>query len=623
MLPTVLVERMGDQVLIDLWLSCRLAPFDGRELRLARIRLTTTAKIFIAVVILGVVALIFFLNPGLIGKVAPTATKQSSSVPPSASLPDDPKGMPTAADQPPGCATLPEVRFYHWAWNAQMGMMHAVGGKQAVAGSLMCAKGVNLKLVREDNTDNMQAALVAFAEAFKKGEANPSAGTHFVAIMGDGGATFLKGLNDKLAKLGPDYIAIVVGSAGYSRGEDKFMGPPAWKANPQAAKGGLVAGVLRDGDWNIALKWLGDNRIANNPDETTYDPDALNWVNATDYIEAAQKYVSGFCTDLKNTKTGAKEKKCVNGVVTWTPGDVTAAEQKGGLVSIVSTKEYRSQMPNVIIGNKKWMAANRKLVTGMLSAIFEGGDKVKQSDEALRQAAAVSALVYKEKDAAYWYKYFKIVTQKDKQGLDVELGGSTVNNLADNLQLFGMAPGSANAFAATYTVFGNVVKQQYPALVPSFYPVEQILDTSYIKDLEGQGATTAPELAKFTAGEKIGAVVSKKSWDIEFGSGSAEFTPGTAATLKALLADLVVASGTLVEVHGHTDNAGNADGNMKLSEDRAFAVKRWLEKQAPTSFPEGRVKVIAHGQTEPVAPNGSAEGRAKNRRVVIVLGTAS
>ena len=247
------------------------------------------------------------------------------------------------------------MRFYHWAWNAQTGLILATGGKQAAEGSLMCKHGVNLKLIREDNTDQMQALLATFAEGLKKGESNPTAGAHFVAIMGDGSATFLKALNDRLRKIGPDYIGVVVGSAGYSRGEDKFMGPPAWKANPQKARGGLVAGVLRDGDWNIALKWLGDNKIPNNPDETSYDPDALNWVNASDYIDAGQKYVSGFCTELKNIKTGAKEKHCVDGVVTWTPGDVTVAEKKGGLVSIVSTKEYRSQMPNVIIGNKKWM----------------------------------------------------------------------------------------------------------------------------------------------------------------------------------------------------------------------------------------------------------------------------
>ncbi len=591
---------------------------------MAKVRLTLAAKLFISAVVVGVAVLVFVLNPGLLGKVAPSAERTTSNIPPSATLPDEPKGFPTVADAPGGCTGLPEVRFYHWAWNAQMGMMLATGGKQAVAGSAMCQNGVNLRLIREDNTDTMQALLATFAEGLKKGEANPKDGAHFVGIMGDGSATFLKGLNDKLTKLGPEYAAVVIGSSGYSRGEDKLMGPAAWKQNPQASRGGLVAGVLRDGDWNIALKWLGDNKIPNNPDEKSFDPDALNWVNASDYIDAAQKYVSGFCTDLRNVKSGKTEKHCVDGVVTWTPGDVTAAEQKGGLVSIVSTKEYRSQMPHVIIGSKKWMAANRPLVTGMLSAIFDAGDKVKASDEALRQAAAVSALVYKEKDAAYWYRYFKVQSEKDKQGTVVELGGSAVNNLADNQQLFGLAPGSTNAFAATYTVFGNIVKSQYPALVPSFYPVEQVEDLSYLQDIGAKSTTTTTaDLPKFAANQKVETVVSRRTWDIEFATGRADFTPATTVTLKQLLNDLVVASGTLVEIHGHTDNQGSADANMKLSEDRAFAVKAWLEKQAPTSFPEGRVKVVAHGQTEPVAPNTTDEGRAKNRRVVIVLGTST
>jgi OOP family OmpA-OmpF porin len=589
----------------------------------ATFRLTLTAKIFIAAVIVGVVALILVLNPGLTGKIAPIAPQQSSNVPPTAKLPDDVAGFPTAADAPGGCTNLPEVRFFHWAWNAQMGMMLAAGGKQAIAGSLACAHGVNLKLIREDNNDNLTSQFITFGEALKKGEAQPKEGAHFVAVMGDGSAPFLKGINDKLSKLGPDYQAVVVGSAGYSRGEDKFMGPVAWKTNPQAARGGLVAGVLRDGDWNIALKWLGDNKIPNNPDEATYDPDALNWVNASDFIDAAQKYVSGFCAEMKNTKTGAKEKHCVDGVVTWTPGDVTVAEQKGGLVSIVSTKEYRSQMPNVIIGNKKWMEANRKIVEGMLASFFDAADKIKSSDDALKQAAAVSALVYKEKDAAYWYKYFKPQIQKDKKGIDVELGGSAVNNLADNLQTFGLVPGSTNSFAVTYTVFANIVKSQYPSLFPSFASADQIQDLSYLKALQAQGTTTVADLPKFAASEKVAVVVSRRAWDIQFNTGSAEFTPQTQTELKTLLNDLVVASGTIVEIHGHTDNAGTADANLKLSEERAFAVKLWLEKQAPSSFPEGRVKVVAHGQTEPVAPNTTPEGKAKNRRVVIVLGTAS
>lgn len=590
-------------------------------------KLTPLSKVLITVVVLGAVGTGFYVNRDrLMPKKKPV---QASNVPPKADLPDDPAGSGSKGPSEPvpttaGCADKPEVRFYHWAWNSQMGMMLATGGKQAAEGSLMCKHGVNLKLIREDNVDTMQSLLLAFAEELKGGAAHPAKGAHFVAIMGDGSAAFLKGINDRLVKLGPDYIAVVVGSAGYSRGEDKFMGPPEWKTDPQKARGGLVSGYLRDGDWNIALKWLGDNKIPNNPDDTVYDPDALNWHAASDYIDAAQKYVSGYCAELKNVKTGKPEKRCVDAVVTWTPGDVTVAEQKGGLVSIVSTKEYRSQMPNAIIGNKKWMAANRPIVEGMLAAIFEGGDMIKKDPAALRRAAEISAVAYGEKDAAYWEKYFTIQIVKDKQGLEVELGGSSVNNLADNLELFGLAEGSTNAFAATYTVFGNVVKSQYPDLMPSFYPVKEILDTSYISALAKapEAPKTAADLPKFEVGSKVQEVVSRKAWDIQFATGSAKFTAQAQKQLDTLLNDLVIASGTLVEIHGHTDNQGGADRNQKLSEERAFAVKTWLEQQSPTNFPKGRVVVFAHGQSQPLEPNTSAGGRAKNRRVEIVLGTS-
>jgi OmpA-OmpF porin, OOP family len=583
-----------------------------------RLRLTTTAKVFVSAVALSIVAAATYFSPRV-----NHAHGGHSAVPPQAVLPGEKAGaFPSVEGRAPGCTDKPEVRMYHWAWNAQMGTMLATGGPRATQGSLMCSRGVNLSLVREDNPDQMQAQLVTFAEAYKNGQDNPTQGAHFVAIMGDGSAQFLQGVNDRLVKIGPEYRVVVVGSAGYSRGEDKFMGPPAWRQDPQKARGGVVAGVLRDGDWNIALKWMGDNKIANNPDDKTYDPDAVNWIAASDYVDAAQKYVSGYCTDLTNVKSGKKEKHCVDAVVTWTPGDVTVAEGKGGLVSIVSTKEYRSQMPNVIIGNAKWMREHRALTTGMLSSVFDAGDRIKHDDGALREAAAVSAVVYKEKDAAYWYKYFNVQKEMDKQGTLVELGGSSVNNLADNAQLFGIAPGSVNAFGTTYTVFGNVVRSQYPELVPTLDPADKVTDTSYIKDLLAAGPAGTAETVSFD-GNGVKQVVSRRAWNIEFHSGSASFSRETQKELDALLADLVVASGTAVEVHGHTDAAGNADGNMRLSEERAFAVKHWLETRAPSSFPEGRVKVVAHGQTEPVASNATAEGRAKNRRVVIVMGTQS
>jgi len=206
----------------------------------------------------------------------------------------------------------------------------------------------------------------------------------------------------------------------------------------------------------------------------------------------------------------------------------------------------------------------------------------------------------------------------------VELGGSTVNNLADNLQIFGLAPGSANLFAATYTVFGDVVVSQYPDLVPKYPPVKEILDTSYIQDVAQRAApTTSAQQQQFSASEPVSNVISRKSWHINFDTGKATFTPSAMNDLNQLLRDLLVAGGAAVEVHGHTDNAGSIEANQKLSEDRAFAVKSWLEQQSPVNFPPGRVRVFAHGPTNPIASNSTPEGRAQNRRVEIVMGTTA
>jgi OmpA-OmpF porin, OOP family len=477
----------------------------------------------------------------------------------------------------------------------------------------------------------MAEALVTFASELQRGESQPRGGAHFIAIMGDSSGAYLKGLNDQLARLGPEYTAKVVGSAGYSRGEDKFMGPPEWRQNPAASRGGVVAGVLRDGDWNIAQKWLGDNGLCNNPDETTYDPNCLNWVAAADYTDAAEKYIADYCENRpvvnRGQRTGDSQRVCVNGVVTWTPGDVTVAQKKGGLVSIVSTKEYSSQMPNVIIGIDKWMQDNRPVVEGMLSAIFEGSDQVRSNPQAFRHAAQVSADAYQEDgaDAAYWQRYFNVVNERDAKGLTVELGGSAVNNLADNMLLFGLAEGSSNLFGATYRVFGDIVVAQYPDLVPSYPKVEQILDTSYFEGIARRAGptTTAVAAAKptFEATAPVREVVSRRAWNITFDSGRATFTPSAERELDQLLRDLLVAGGAVVEVHGHTDSAGNPQANMSLSEERAFAVKSWLERQSPVNFPEGRVRVFSHGQENPVAPNSTEEGRARNRRVEIVIGT--
>lgn len=610
-------------------------------------KIKPAGKIALLIVILGLLfgAWRAFSGGGL-GGLIPSAKQQASTVPITADIPtfDGSKSTANIKD-----LTLPgegkfngggtEMRWLLWAWNAHMGLMFANGGPETTEGSIMSKNDIRLKLTRQDDAVKMQEGLVEFATALSQGNAQPTRGTHFVSIMGDGAAAFLAGVNDTLKKIGPEYTAKIVGTAGFSRGEDKFMGPASWKQNPAASKGGVVAGYLRDGDWNIAMKWLGDNGLKNNADEKTYDPDALNWVATSDYIDAAEKYITGYTEErdvVKNgKKTGERRKIKVDGVVTWTPGDVSVAGKKGGVVSIVSTKEYSAQMPCVIIGIDKWCRQNSDKVEAMLTGIFTGSDAVRSSSQALRKGAEISQEVYQEKgaDASYWERYFKGTVEKDATGNPVELGGSSVNNLADNLLLFGMVPGAANVYKAVYETFGNIVVDQYPDLVKSYPAYTDAVDTTYLANVQKKVNLDPSEIRGTNSGTAIAtkpstkpsnmSTISKKNWDIKFDTGRASFTSSAQAELRKLMNDLLVAGNTYVEIHGHTDNVGNADANMKLSESRAFAVKQYLEKLAPKQFPSGRISVIAHGQTQPLVPNTSDLGKARNRRVEIKIKAAN
>ncbi|HRF38402.1 MAG TPA: OmpA family protein [Saprospiraceae bacterium] len=75
-------------------------------------------------------------------------------------------------------------------------------------------------------------------------------------------------------------------------------------------------------------------------------------------------------------------------------------------------------------------------------------------------------------------------------------------------------------------------------------------------------------------------------------------------------------TGETVTLSGHTDNVGNADGNLKLGQGRADAVKRLLVKKGA---PADQITTESKGQTQPTASNETPEGRHENRRVEVRL----
>ncbi|HWA63887.1 MAG TPA: OmpA family protein [Caulobacteraceae bacterium] len=71
-----------------------------------------------------------------------------------------------------------------------------------------------------------------------------------------------------------------------------------------------------------------------------------------------------------------------------------------------------------------------------------------------------------------------------------------------------------------------------------------------------------------------------------------------------------------IEIQGHTDSTGTADYNETLGEERADAVRLFLNEQGVAL---NRMNTISYGETAPVADNKTKAGRAQNRRVNIVV----
>jgi peptidoglycan-associated lipoprotein len=72
-----------------------------------------------------------------------------------------------------------------------------------------------------------------------------------------------------------------------------------------------------------------------------------------------------------------------------------------------------------------------------------------------------------------------------------------------------------------------------------------------------------------------------------------------------------------IEIQGHTDDTGGQKYNDELGQRRADEVRRYLSRSA--QLPLNRMSTISYGDTLPVAPNKTKDGRAQNRRVVLVV----
>lgn len=104
--------------------------------------------------------------------------------------------------------------------------------------------------------------------------------------------------------------------------------------------------------------------------------------------------------------------------------------------------------------------------------------------------------------------------------------------------------------------------------------------------------------------------------DILFATDSATVSNALAADLRNVAASMNRYPDTRINIIGHTDNTGAANYNQQLSQRRAAAVATILINAGVSS---NRINAVGRGEDQPVASNLTAEGRAQNRRVEIII----
>lgn len=104
--------------------------------------------------------------------------------------------------------------------------------------------------------------------------------------------------------------------------------------------------------------------------------------------------------------------------------------------------------------------------------------------------------------------------------------------------------------------------------------------------------------------------------DILFASGSASLQPGARDKIRQLASVLNRYPRTTIQVIGHTDSRGSEESNLELSRRRAQAV---AEELVLAGVAASRITTFGRGESSPVASNDTAEGRAMNRRVEIIV----
>jgi len=345
-------------------------------------------------------------------------------------------------------------------------------------------------------------------------------------------------------------------------------------------KGKKVAFALGTPSHSLLMTWLNAGNVSYSDIQT---------VPTDSGIMAAQQFKAG----------------AVDAAVVWSPDDEDCVKAIPGAKILFNTKKATNVIADVLLVKDEYLQKNPDVVKKFMEGWFKGAAEINTNNEAKAEAAQVLA------------NGFNVSSDMAKLMID----NARISTYGDNMYFFGLGQGSGvraeELYNKMFRLFSSIGLA--PMSIPTWREISTTAPLSQISlSGNGYGAESAVQFTAPKAADVTAPVIATKPAPVTYEFGSATLSDDGKVAIDTYFANAAKEyANARVRIEGNTDSIGSAESNRALSRARAQSVANYLVQKY--GFDYKRFVIVGNGMDNPIADNGTSEGRAQNRRTEFMI----